>query len=131
RRSVASGPLPPNPAELIASAKMLSLLSVAAESYDVVIIDSPPVSGLADAPLLASLADGTLLVIDPAGTRRGVVKAALKRLAFARAQMVGVVLNKVDLSRSAYGYGYGYGYGGGYGERYFGEPATEAAGPPP
>src|SRR5262249_16188581 len=74
-----SGPLPPNPAELLAGPKMVSLLSTACEKVDTVIIDSPPVMGLADAPLLASIAAGTLLVIATADTRRGVVKGALKR----------------------------------------------------
>jgi polysaccharide biosynthesis transport protein len=106
-----SGPLPPNPAELLAGPKMLSLLSTAGEKLDVVIIDSPPVLGLADAPLLASIASGTLLVIAAAYSRRGVVKAALKRLHFSRARMLGALMNKCDF-RSNYGYGgYGYGYG--------------------
>jgi len=89
---------------------MMSLLSMASEKVDTVIIDSPPVMGLADAPLLASMAVGTLLVIASADTRRSVVKAALKRLHFARARMVGALMNKCDFRRS-YGYGYGYGYG--------------------
>jgi capsular exopolysaccharide synthesis family protein len=113
---MASGPLPPNPAELLAGPKMLSLLSIAAEKFDIVIIDGPPVGGLADAPLLASIATGTLLIIDAMGTRRELAKAALKRLYFARAQMVGVVINKLDVTKSGYHYGYGYGYGyGDYG----------------
>jgi capsular exopolysaccharide synthesis family protein len=111
---MASGPLPPNPAELLAGPKMLSLLSTASEKVDVVIIDSPPVLGLADAPLLASIASGTLLVVAAGHTRRGVVKTALKRLHFARARMIGALLNKCQV-RGAYGYGgyggYGYGYG--------------------
>ena len=111
---MASGPLPPNPAELLAGPKMLSLLSTAGEKVDAVIIDSPPILGLADAPLLASIAAGTLLVIATAHTRRNVVKAALKRLHFARARMVGALMNKCDV-RSSYGYGgYGYGYGTAY-----------------
>ena len=109
-----SGPLPPNPAELLAGPKMMSLLSMASEKVDTVIIDSPPVMGLADAPLLASMASGTLLVVATADTRRGVVKAALKRLHFARARMVGAVMNKCDFRHASYGYGYGYGYGSGY-----------------
>ena len=108
-----SGPLPPNPAELLAGSKMLSLLSTAGEKIDAVIVDAPPVMGLADAPLLASMAAGTLLVIATADTRRSVVKAALKRLHFARARMVGALMNKCDFRRN-YGYG-GYGYGYGYG----------------
>ena len=110
-----SGPLPPNPAELLAGPKMLSLLSTASEKVDVVIVDSPPILGLADAPLLASIAAGTLLVIATGDTRRGVVKNALKRLHFARARMVGALMNKCDFRRN-YGYGgYGYGYGTDYG----------------
>ncbi len=105
-----SGPLPPNPAELLAGPKMMSLISTASEKVDTVILDAPPVMGLADAPLLASMASGTLLVIATADTRRGVVKSALKRLHFARARMVGAVMNKCDF-RANYGYGYGYGYG--------------------
>jgi capsular exopolysaccharide synthesis family protein len=109
-----SGPLPPNPAELLAGPKMLSLLSTAGEKVDAVIVDAPPILGLADAPLLASIAAGTLLVI-ATNTRRGVVKAALKRLHFARARMIGALMNKCDF-RSHYGYGgYGYGYGTEYG----------------
>jgi capsular exopolysaccharide synthesis family protein len=111
---MSSGPLPPNPAELLAGPKMLSLLSIAGEKVDAVIIDSPPILGLADAPLLASIAAGTLLVIATDHTRRGVVKSALKRLHFARARVVGALMNKCDF-RSNYGYsGYGYGYGSDY-----------------
>jgi capsular exopolysaccharide synthesis family protein len=115
---MASGPLPPNPAELLAGPKMLALLSHAGETFDVVIIDAPPVLGLADAPLLANMAAGTLLVLGAGETRRGVVKTALKRLHFARARVTGVVLNKFDFRAASYGYGsgYGYGYGYGYGE---------------
>src|SRR5262249_45477361 len=86
---VPSGPLPPNPAELLAGSKMMSLLSTANEKTNIVIIDAPPVMGLADAPLLASMASGTLLVVSTGDTRRNVVKAALKRLYYARARMVG------------------------------------------
>ena len=74
----------------------MSLLSTASEKVDTIIVDLPPVMGLADAPLLASMASGTLLVISTSDTRRGVVKAALKRLHFARARMVGAVMNKCD-----------------------------------
>ena len=58
-----SGPLPPNPAELLSGSKMMALLSLAGEKVDTVIVDSPPVMGLADAPLLASMTLGTLLVV--------------------------------------------------------------------
>jgi polysaccharide biosynthesis transport protein len=115
---MATGPLPPNPAELLAGQNMTRLLSSASENFDAIIIDAPPVLGLADAPLLASIAAGTLLVLGAGESRRGVAKAALKRLHFARAQVVGAILNKFDMHDASYAYqsyAYGalqyYGYG--------------------
>jgi polysaccharide biosynthesis transport protein len=109
-----TGPLPPNPAELLAGPRFRALLATAAESFDMVIIDGPPIMGLADAPILGSLADGTMLVVEGAKTRRAVVRDAVKRLHFVRARVVGVVLNKCPPKNGA-GYGYGYGYSYGYG----------------
>jgi capsular exopolysaccharide synthesis family protein len=110
-----TGPLPPNPAELLAGPRFATLLSLAAERFDVVIVDGPPVMGLADAPIIASMAAGTLLVIECSETRRAVVRDALKRLNFARARMVGAVLNKFDWRDAGYSYdsnhtGYSYFY---------------------
>jgi polysaccharide biosynthesis transport protein len=102
-----SGPLPPNPAELLAGPKMLSLLTLGAESFDVVLIDGPPVMGLADAPLLASIAQATLLVVAANETRRSVVKVAVRRLRYAKANIIGALLSKFDASQTGYGYGYG------------------------
>ena len=83
-----SGPRPPNPAELLASPRFASLLTTAAETYDVVIVDGPPIMGLADAPIIASVVGGTLLVVEAGGTRRAIVQDALKRLNFARARVL-------------------------------------------
>jgi capsular exopolysaccharide synthesis family protein len=117
-----SGRIPPNPAELLAGPKMASLLTVAAEKFDILVIDGPPVMGIADAPLLASVASATMLVVEAGVTRRGVTKAALKRLHFARAQMIGAIISKFNARRVGYGYSYGYGYGYsyGYGDDYYG-----------
>src|SRR5690606_10047304 len=60
---IVAGPLPPNPAELLSGSRLVSLLTIAAEHYDQVIIDGPPVMGIADAPILANIADGTMLVV--------------------------------------------------------------------
>jgi len=106
-----SGPMPPNPAELLAGPKMPLLLQVTAGRFDIVVVDGPPVMGIADAPLLASIASGTLLVIEAGRTRRGVTMTALKRLHYARAQMIGALLNKFDARAVGHTYGYGYGYG--------------------
>jgi capsular exopolysaccharide synthesis family protein len=115
---IPSGPLPPNPAELLAGPKMMSLLSLAAEKFDQVIIDGPPVMGLADAPILANIADGTLLVVEAGVTRIAMAKATLKRLMGARAHVVGALLTKFDARVAGYGYGgdysayHYYSYGG-------------------
>jgi capsular exopolysaccharide synthesis family protein len=110
-----TGPLPPNPAELLMGAKMLSLLSIAGEKFDQVIIDGPPVMGLADAPILANLAAGTLLVIEAGETRITVARNALKRLQAARAHVVGGLLTKFSSKHAGSSYGYGahnyYSYG--------------------
>lgn len=109
---IPSGPLPPNPAELLAGPKMVSLLSLAAEKFDQVIIDGPPIMGLADSPILANLAAGTLLVIEGGTTRVATAKEALKRLLGARAHVVGALITKFDARTAGYGYGYGGDYGG-------------------
>jgi capsular exopolysaccharide synthesis family protein len=109
-----TGPLPPNPAELLAGPRFASLLATATETFDLVIVDGPPVMGLADAPIISSVVAGTLLVVEAGGTRRAIVRDALRRLQFARARIVGSVLNKFDPASSGhtYGYSYGYAYGG-------------------
>jgi hypothetical protein len=83
--TITSGPLPPNPVELLSSAKMLDLLSVAAERFDIVMIDGPPVIGLADALILANLAKATLFVVNAETTRRREIGGAVKRLRQANA----------------------------------------------
>lgn len=113
---VLAGPLPPNPAELLAGSKLISLLTVAAESYDQVVIDGPPVLGLADAPILANASAGTLLVVEAGKTRIQAAQVAVKRLLVARARIIGVVLSKYAAQQHGAGYGYGsygyYAYGG-------------------
>jgi polysaccharide biosynthesis transport protein len=106
---MSSGPLPPNPAELLSGSRMASLLSMAQQTFNIVIIDGPPVMGLADAPLLSSSCHSTMLVVAANETRKSVVKVALKRLQFARANMIGTLMSKFDAAQTGYGYGYGYG----------------------
>jgi polysaccharide biosynthesis transport protein len=104
-----SGPLPPNPAELLNGPRFQSLMAMAAQSFDIVLVDGPPIMGLADAPLISTNVQATLLIVAANETRRSVVKVALKRLQMARANIVGAVLNKFDSKQTGYGYGYGYG----------------------
>jgi len=107
---ILAGPLPPNPAELLSGSKLISLLTVGSERYDHVIVDGPPVLGLADAPILSNAIDGTLLVVTSAKTKISAAQAALKRLLAARARIVGALLTKYDARTAGYGYGYGYRY---------------------
>ncbi len=112
---IACGPLPPNPAELLAGPRLATLLQEARSDYDLVILDSPPVLGLADAPVLGHLADGTLLVIEAGGPRIDHARDTLKRLRASRTRIIGALLTKLDARHAAYGYGYGYEYGYAYG----------------
>jgi capsular exopolysaccharide synthesis family protein len=105
-----SGPLPPSPAELLTGPRLVGLVKDAAEHFDIVILDGPPVMGLADAPLIASVANGALLTIEAGRTSRAQAQAALKRLRVANARMLGAVLTKFDAKKTSYGYGYAYAY---------------------
>lgn len=107
---ILAGPLPPNPAELLSGSKLVSALTIACERYDQIIIDGPPVLGLADAPILSNVVDGTLLVVNSSKTKIGAAQAALKRLLAARARVVGALLSKYDARTAGYGYGSGYQY---------------------
>lgn len=108
--AITSGPLPPNPAELLSTAKMVDLLSLAVERFDHVVIDGPPVLGLADALLLANLAKTTLFIVEPGSTRGRDLDGAVKRLYQTNARVLGAVLTKVGRAGAGYGYGYCYDY---------------------
>lgn len=105
-----SGPIPPSPTELLTSPRMIALLDEFASNYDVVLLDSPPVLGLADAPALAALADGVVFVIEAERGRRGALKTALKRLRSVNALLLGAVLTKFDPSKASNRYSEYYGY---------------------
>lgn len=111
---IASGPLPPNPAELWASDSLQKFLQQATQDYDHVVIDGPPVLGFADAPLLASAVVGTLFVLESRGTRRGQARGALRRLKLGHARILGIALTKFNVKKTTYG-GYDYAYDYHYG----------------
>ena len=106
-----SGVTPPNPAELLQSNAMASLLDALRRSYEIVIIDSPPLLPVTDAALLSSQADGALLVVRYGKTSRDQLATAADRLGQVDATLVGVVMNQVPSSKSVAGYAYG-GYSG-------------------
>lgn len=125
---MASGPLPPSAADLLGGPKLHSLLAVGLEVFDLIILDGPPVMGLADATLLSSAASATVFIAGAGQARTGQVRGALKRLQFARGQIIGAVLTKFDAKTAGYGYGYGHDYGYGYGYGADRGRAIEAAG---
>jgi capsular exopolysaccharide synthesis family protein len=109
--AMTAGPLPPNAAELLTGARFANLINVLLQSYDHVVVDSPPVLGLADAPLIASSVEGVVYAVESHGIRAAAVKMAMTRLMSANARIFGAVLTKFEPNRSSYGYGYDYGYG--------------------
>jgi non-specific protein-tyrosine kinase len=118
---ITSGALPPNPAELLSSAKMSEVIERFAERADLVVIDSPP-SMVADAQVLAARVDAVLLVAVPGETSREALKATVEGLRHAGARIIGVVFNRV--SRDSAGY---------YGDYYYSripETGQEEAQPP-
>jgi polysaccharide biosynthesis transport protein len=104
-----TGPLPPNPVELLSSMKLLALLSQCEEHFAHVIVDGPPVLGIADAIVLCNQVDNSVFVIESGRTRKGQAKAALKRLHQAGVHPLGVILTKIDAYHDLYGY-YSYHY---------------------
>lgn len=108
--AIPSGPMPPNPAELLSGPRMADLVRAAGDAYDVVIVDGPPIIGLADAPLLAGATQGTLMVVSANITRKRTLRVAVRRMTVVRVNIIGMVLNKFDRREAGYGYGYGYGY---------------------
>jgi capsular exopolysaccharide synthesis family protein len=107
-----SGPLPPNPADLLSTGRIRKIIADASERFELVVIDGPPTLGLADAPLLAAAAGKVLFVVESGKTRTRAAVEALNRLESTGAQILGAALSKATEASAAYGYGrYGYGYG--------------------
>lgn len=105
-----AGPIPPSPTELLSTARIEEVLREAAQNYDAVLVDSPPVLGLADSPLMAALVDGVIFVVEADRSRRGSLKTSLRRLRAMRAIMLGAVLTKFDPLKSGNRYSEYYGY---------------------
>lgn len=110
-----SGPVPPNPADLLSTGRIRKVIQQASERFDLLVIDGPPTLGLADAPLLSAAATNILFVVESGKTRTRAAIEALNRLEATGAHVLGAILTKA--SGSAFGYrGDRYGYGYGYGE---------------
>ena len=101
-RVLTSGPLPPNPAEVVASVRMRNLLDELGQYADLVLIDCPPVFPIADATILASMVDGVVLVVRAHSTRRQEMRDAVESLCKVGCRMLGVVLNGVPGQNGRY-----------------------------
>jgi capsular exopolysaccharide synthesis family protein len=110
-----SGPIPPNPAELLGSNEMRRLLALLSERYTHIVIDSPPAISFTDASILSTLVDGVMLVVHGGRSSRAVVRRAKQQLVDVGANIFGVVLNNVKLDSPDYYYYSGY-YSNYYGE---------------
>lgn len=123
---ILSGDIPPNPSELLASARMQTMISTLRSKYDYIILDTPPVDMVIDPVVLAPLSDGVLFVVRADQSERGAVIHAMEQLEYAKAKVLGFVFNGMNPeSGSGYGkyrykrysrygyhkYSYGYGYG--------------------
>ena len=109
-----SGPIPPNPAELLGSDQMRRLLAVLQENYTHVVIDSPPISSFTDGVLIATMVDGVLLVVQGGKSSRHIVRRSKQLLNDVGAKVFGVVLNNVNLQSHDYYYYQSY-----YGQKYY------------
>lgn len=108
--AITAGPIPPNAAELLTGDRLRLLIDRLLERFDHVVIDSPPVMGLADAPLIGSRVEGVVYAVESHGIRSSLVRTALGRLTSANAHVIGIVLTKFEAQRGVSGYGYEYGY---------------------
>ena len=107
---ILAGDIPPNPSELLASARMEKLLEQMKEQYEYIILDTPPVNMVTDAIALAPRSDGVLFVVRSNQSDRVSVMHAVDQLEYAQAKILGFILNSVELEKTNYGYGkYRYG----------------------
>jgi succinoglycan biosynthesis transport protein ExoP len=108
--SIPAGPLPPNPADLLHSARFKRLVDELSERFDRVIVDSPPVVAVTDSAIISTLVDGTLFVVRSFKTPRNLVAQGLRSIRDIDGNVIGAVLNAVNLNSNEYSYYYHYYY---------------------
>jgi len=111
---LSSGPIPPNPAELLGSDQMRRLMTALQGRYTHVVVDSPPVSSFTDGVLISTMVDGVLLVVHGGKSSRHIVRRSKQLLNDVGAKVLGVVLNNVNLQSHDYYYYQSY-----YGRKYY------------
>lgn len=107
---VTCGPIPPNPAELLGSKTMDTLMEELIADYDIVIFDAPPILSVTDAQILSNKCDGTILVLNSGSTEKASVVKAKEALVSSKANILGTLLNNFTLEKDHYYYQY-YGTG--------------------
>ena len=105
---MSSGSLPPNPAEIVGSIKMKNLLGILQRGFDYIIIDSPPVLAVTDAVILSARVDSVLLVVAAGATRGSQLAQAVTQLEGVKANVSGIVLNRLPAGKNEFGYDYYY-----------------------
>lgn len=110
-RYMTAGPQPPNAADLLVGSRLRDVIDRLLQTADHVIIDSPPVLGLADAPLIAASVEGTVYAVETRAIRISRVRTAMQRLRGANINLLGVVLTKFSTKHTQYSYAYDYKYG--------------------
>ncbi|WP_372813204.1 CpsD/CapB family tyrosine-protein kinase [Paenibacillus sp.] len=106
---ITSGPIPPNPSEMLASKRMTKLLDDLKERFDVILIDAPPILAVTDSQIVATKSDGVILVIDSGKVKRDMAIKAKANLEHVKARILGVVLNNMDRKNAESYYYYYYG----------------------
>ena len=114
---ITSGPIPPNPAELLTNGRIKILLDSLKENFDYIILDAPPVGLVTDAQIIGVYADATMFIVRHNYTAKNSVQKMDYFYRNGKFNHLNIVLNSIDL-QVGYGYGYGYGYGGYYSENY-------------
>ena len=117
---ILAGRVPPNPAELLSSARMQKLIEICREEYDYVIVDCPPINLVVDAAIVAPLCDGIVMVVSSGNVPYRLAQGALDQLQATGCPVLGAVLNMVDQKNEKYYYRKGY-YSKGYYQKYYGE----------
>lgn len=104
------GPIPPNPAEMLATDKMASIVKAARDAFDYIIVDTPPVSVVTDAAVMSRLVDGVVLVVRPGITTIQAAQLSKKNLEAVDAHILGVILNGYNVKQASKRDGYYYSY---------------------